>query len=130
MTRRLIALLGAFGCAFLDVSARASSGTGFAVANGTLVITNFHVVNGCTTVNIPNVGVGVIKTTDARIDVAVIAPERPVRASLRLRSRYNQVKLGEEIIVIGFPLKGLAVVNPNSDNGNCILALRHSRRCH
>ncbi len=112
MTRWLIALLWALGCAFLDFSARASSGTGFAIANGTLVITNFHVVNGCTTVNIPNIGAGVIKTTDARIDVAVIAPERPVRASLRFRSRYNQLKLGEEIIVIGFPLKGLLSSTP------------------
>src|SRR5690349_9660582 len=107
MTRKLIALLWALGLTLLDCSARASSGTGFAVANGAFVITNFHVVNGCTTVNIANVGYGTVKTSDDRVDVAVIVPERPIRASLRFRSRYSQLKLGEEIIVIGFPLKGL-----------------------
>ena len=105
-------LLWALGLILLDFSARASSGTGFAVANGAFVITNFHVVNGCTTVNITNVGYGLVKITDPRSDVAIITPERAVKASLRFRSRYSQLKLGEEIIVIGFPLKGLLSSSP------------------
>jgi hypothetical protein len=112
MTQKLIAALWVLGCAFLDFSAHASSGTGFAVADGAFVITNFHVVKGCTTVNIVNFGHGVVKTTDPRIDVAIIVPERPVPASLRIRSSYSQLKLGEEIIVIGFPLKGLLSSTP------------------
>jgi hypothetical protein len=116
MKRRLIATFSAFGCALLNFSALASSGTGFAVANGTLVITNFHVVEGCATVNIPNVGSGVVKATEPRIDIAVIEPERPIRASLRFRNGY-QLRLGEEIVVIGFPLKGLLSSTPTVTTG-------------
>jgi len=112
MTRRLIALLWVAGCTVWDVSAYASWGTGFAIADGTLVITNHHVVSGCTTVNIPNIGAGNVKFSDSRLDLAIIEPERPVGGYIRFRSRYNQLNLGEEIVVIGFPLKGLLSSSP------------------
>jgi hypothetical protein len=102
MTLRSIAILCALGCFVLNFPALASLGTGFAIANGSLIITNFHVIRGCTTITIPNVGSGVIKAADPNLAVAVIEPERPVKASLRFRSRDFQLKLGEEIIVIGF----------------------------
>jgi S1-C subfamily serine protease len=114
---RSIAILCALGCLVLNFPTLASSGTGFAIANGSLIITNFHVIRGCTTVTIPNIGSGVIKATDPNVDVAVIEPERPVSASLHFRSRYSPLKLGEEIIVIGFPLKGLLSSTPTVTTG-------------
>jgi hypothetical protein len=117
MTLRSIAILCALGCLVSNFPALASSGTGFAIANGSLIITNFHVIRGCTTITIPNVGSGVIKATDPNVDVAVIEPEQPVKAFLRFRSRYSQLKLGEEIIVIGFPLKGLLSSTPTVTTG-------------
>jgi hypothetical protein len=114
---RSITILCALGCLVLNFSTLASSGTGFAIANGSLIITNFHVIRGCTTVTIPNIGSGVIKATDPNVDVAVIEPERPVSASLHFRSRYSPLKLGEEIIVIGFPLKGLLSSTPTVTTG-------------
>src|ERR1700680_3625588 len=83
-----------------------SSGTGFAVGNGNYVLTNFHVVDGCKSVRIANVGTGLIKILDRQNDIAVIQPDRPIVGALRFRSR-SQLKPGEEIIVIGFPLRGL-----------------------
>src|SRR5438445_11791310 len=88
------------------VANAASSGTGFAVGNGNSVLTNFHVVDGCKSVRIANVGAGQIKILDRRNDIAVIQPDRPITGPLRFRSA-DQLTPGEEIIVIGVPLKGL-----------------------
>jgi trypsin-like peptidase/uncharacterized protein DUF4189 len=117
MTRKLMIALCALAYAFLIWPAFASSGTGFAVANGTFLLTNFHVVDGCTTVNVLGVGIGTVKFADRKIDIAVIEPERPLAASLRFRASDQQVKLGEEIIVVGFPLKGLLSSGPTVTTG-------------
>jgi len=112
MSLKLMAAVCALGSLLVDISALAASGTGFAVANGRIVITNFHVVQGCTSVTVANFGTGVVRAADPRVDIAIVEPERPVNASLHFRSRANPVKLGEEIITIGFPLKGLLSSNP------------------
>src|SRR5215469_4395361 len=112
MTPRLISILLILIFAVLHRCAHASSGTGFAIANGALVVTNYHVVDGCTTVNIPNVGAGTIKATDPRADLAIIELERPVGGFLRFRTTSHQLRLGEEIVVIGFPLQGFLSSSP------------------
>jgi hypothetical protein len=117
MTLKLTIMLCTLGCALLYHSAFASSGTGFAIANGTLLLTNFHVVKGCTSIDIVNVGTGIVKSADPQIDIAIIEPPRPLKASLRFRIGYQQVKLGEEIIIIGFPLKGVLSSGPTVTTG-------------
>lgn len=105
-----------------------SSGSGFAVGNGSAVITNFHVIEGCNNVNITNVGPGIIKLVDQRNDVAVIQPPRPIPGALRFRAS-GAAKLGEEIIVIGFPLRGLLSSTPTVTTGivSSLAGLRDDR---
>ena len=104
------------------------SGTGFAVADGSLVITNFHVVDGCKSVRIANVGDGQIKTIDPGNDIAIIQPARPIRQPLRFRTG-DPLKPGEDIIVIGFPLRGLLSSAPTVTTGivSSLAGLRDDR---
>jgi serine protease Do len=83
-----------------------SSGTGFAISGGALIITNNHVVEDCATINIPELGPAEIVRSDRRNDVALLKPSRPLDKGLRFRSG-RQVRLGEEIVVLGFPLRGV-----------------------
>src|SRR5207244_12821938 len=101
---------------------------GFAVGSGTSGLTNFHVGYGCKSVSIANVGAGAIKILDRRNDLAVIQPDRPITGALRFRSA-AQLKPGEEIIVIGFPLKGLLSSAPTVTTGivSSLAGLRDDR---
>src|SRR3984893_6340670 len=123
----LLALAGIIGYGAAVANAE-SSGTGFAVGNGNYVLTNFHVVDGCKSVRIANDGTGLIKILDRQNDVAVIQPDRPIDRPLRFRSR-SQLKPGEEIIVIGFPLKGLLSSAPTVTTGivSSLAGLRDDR---
>jgi hypothetical protein len=131
MTRGLAVILSTFaaviGCGAAVANA-ASSGTGFAVGNGNAILTNFHVVNGCKSVRIANLGAGQIKILDRRNDIAVIQPDRPIAGPLRFRSA-DQLKPGEEIIVIGFPLRGLLSSAPTVTTGivSSLAGLRDDR---
>jgi len=123
----LFALAGIIGYGAAVANA-ASSGTGFAVGNGNSIITNFHVVDGCTSVSIANVGSGQIKMVDQRNDIAAIQPERPISGTLRFRA-VDPLKPGEEIIVIGFPLRGLLSSAPTITTGivSSLAGLRDDR---
>ena len=92
------------------------SGTGFAVGEGSSVITNFHVIDGCKSVHIANVGDGLIKTVDPDNDIAIIQSTRPISRPLRFRTG-DPLKPGEDIIVIGFPLRGLLSSAPTVTTG-------------
>jgi hypothetical protein len=104
------------------------SGTGFAVGNGSSVITNFHVVDGCKNVHIANVGNGLIKTVDPRNDIAIIQSAQPISRPLRFRTG-DPLKPGEDIILIGFPLRGLLSSAPTVTSGivSSLAGLRDDR---
>jgi serine protease Do len=123
----LLILAGISG--FCSAAADAvQSGTGFAIGNGSSVITNFHVVDGCTSVAIANVGSGIIKMVDPGSDIAIIQPTQPIITPLRFRVG-GQVKLGEEIVVIGFPLRGVLSSTPTVTTGvvSSLAGLRDDR---
>src|ERR1700756_4491814 len=105
MPRQLAGMLfGLAGVIAFGAAANAdSSGSGFAVGDGRSVLTNFHVVNGCKSVRIANVGAGRVKTVDELNDVAIIELAQPISTVLPLRTG-GELKPGEEIIVIGYPL--------------------------
>jgi S1-C subfamily serine protease len=88
-----------------------SSGSGFAIAGGSLIVTANHVVQGCTTIEVPGVGAAVLFKSDPGADLAILRVSRSLAAGLRFRSGHP-VRLGEEIIVIGFPLRGLLLSSP------------------
>ena len=109
-------ILAGLGSSYPVIATAVQSGTGFAVGDGSSVITNYHVVEGCESVHIANVGQGLIKTADPRNDIAIIQPARPISRSLLFRTG-DALKPGEDIIVIGFPLRGLLSSSPTVTTG-------------
>jgi serine protease Do len=128
--RRIAILLFLAGMSgsYSAIADAVQSGTGFAVADGSSVITNFHVVNGCKSVHIANIGNGLSKAVDPRNDIAIIQPVRPISRPLRFRTG-DPLKPGEDIIVIGFPLRGLLSSSPTVTTGivSSLAGLRDNR---
>src|SRR5258708_35866390 len=79
--------------------ADSQSGSGFAIAQGALILTNNHVVDGCRTVSISGGGTAKVVQSDPASDLAILKPSQPLEKGLSFRSG-RQVRLGEEIIVI------------------------------
>jgi S1-C subfamily serine protease len=93
-----------------------STGTGFAIGDGSVIVTAHHVVDGCTAIQIPDLGTATVLKSDPRADLAILKPSRPLPIGLRFRSG-RSVKLGEEIVVIGYPLRGLLSSPPTVTTG-------------
>src|SRR5271166_2120217 len=124
----ILLMLTGLCSSYSTIAAAAQSGTGFAVADGSSVITNFHVIDGCKSVHIANVGDGLIKKVDPGNDIAIIQPVRPISRPLRFRTG-DPLKPGEDIIVIGFPLRGLLSSAPTVTTGivSSLAGLRDDR---
>jgi hypothetical protein len=105
-----------------------SSGSGFAIGDGSLVVTSNHVVEGCSGINVPGVGPAALIRADARADLAILKPNRPLARGLRFRAGHP-VKLGEEVVVMGFPLRGLLSSPPTVTTGivSSLAGLRDDR---
>ena len=92
-------------------------GTGFFVATGVLV-TNAHVVEGCTNVTVSvggNPSQGTVIARDVTNDLAAVRTRATAPAVAKLRSGS---RLGEEVSVFGFPLNGLLATSGNFTRGN------------
>jgi S1-C subfamily serine protease len=92
------------------------SGTGFFVTQ-TRLLTNAHVVKGCTTVTL-KVGQeqasGRVLAKDERNDLALVESSKPNEATAKLRAG---VRLGEDVAAFGFPLNGLLATSGNFTRG-------------
>jgi TPR repeat protein len=83
---------------------RTGSGSGFVVDASGNILTNYHVVRGCGEVRIPAYGaVARVAAFDERNDLALLDSEITAEALPVFRAGSN-VRLGESIIVAGFPL--------------------------
>ncbi len=93
------------------------SGTGFFVLPDA-VLTNAHVVKGCTEVSAFVKGIevkGKVAARDSANDLALIKIAANSSNVAKLRS---DVKLGEDIAAFGFPLKGLLASSGNFTRGS------------
>jgi hypothetical protein len=98
--------------------AQVSSGTAFSVAPG-LLVTNQHVVDGCASVEVLASGgrrAGAVVDADPLIDLALIRVTGFKGATARLRSP-RSVRLGEAVMVFGFPLSGSLTSGGNFTSG-------------
>ena len=114
----------ALACFAPGVAAQVSSGTAFAVAPG-LLITNQHVIDGCSSVDVIAADgrrTGSIVDADDRIDLALLRVNGLKGTTARLRSPRN-VRLGESVMVFGFPLAGSLSSSGNFTSG-LVSALR------
>ena len=116
MRKALLALLALAVLPYAN--AQVSTGTGFAVAPG-LLITNHHVIDGCTAIEVVS-AVGrrraAVVDADPLIDLALLRVPGMRGGAAKLRSP-NNVRLGEPVMVFGFPLSGSLTSGGNFTSG-------------
>jgi len=100
-------------------SGRASTGTGFVVARDR-VLTNHHVIDGCSAITIRTAdGRSLPATMPARVDVqrdlALLAVPNDPGPVIAFRA--NPVRRGESVVTYGFPLAGLLAAGPTLTTG-------------
>jgi Trypsin-like peptidase domain len=91
------------------------TGTGFAVDHEGTLVTNEHVIARCATITIHQGAqrvAGAVRARDHLNDLALIKLEQPTPAAATLR-RGPVVRLGEQIVVYGFPLVGALATEGN-----------------
>lgn len=102
---------------------RESTGTGFIVSMGGFAVTNAHVVEGCSTVQVtPSLSrqeAASVIARDTANDLALLktAAKASMPASLR-----SGVRVGESVSVFGFPLSGILATGGNFTTGTVAAA--------
>jgi S1-C subfamily serine protease len=110
---------GPFGAVPEGGRARAS-GTGFAIAQGR-IITNHHVVEGCTEVRLRTSSgaefSAAIQARDPQRDLALLTTRGDIGPPLRFRAS-PEIRRGEPVVTYGFPLAGLLSSGPTLTTGD------------
>jgi S1-C subfamily serine protease len=94
----------------------AATGSGFYLSNVALLLTNYHVVDGCKAVSIPR-GTASIVAVDPANDLALVSvpPRSGGIASLRTSPA---IRAGERVVAVGFPLTGYLAEQANVTTGD------------
>ena len=95
---------------------RRASATGFYVSRAGHVVTNDHVLQRCEEMRVPGTAGIALRATiigrDSRNDLALLkVPDRPKHIATFRSGR--RIRLGEEIVIYGFPLRGLLAAGGN-----------------
>ena len=96
-----------------------ASGTGFVISRQGHVLTNSHVIDGCTTIRTTNEGRKkqlTVVGTDPENDLAVLQLPTPIPGVARFREGRN-IRPGDGVVVVGFPLPGLLASEANVTTG-------------
>ena len=97
---------------------RESTGSGFQVSAQGHILTNAHVVRGCTEVRIPSVGPVHVTAHEDSSDLALLqAPVGTARAIARFRQGRG-IRPGASVVVVGYPLRGLLASGANVSTGS------------
>lgn len=92
-----------------------STGTGFFVGGTGYLVTNFHVIEGCSAVK-TRTGALTIVGRDERNDLAVLKAAQPVAQFAVLSG--GPLRIGQFAMVVGYPLRGLLSSGANVTTGN------------
>ncbi len=110
------------------------TGTGIIINRDGDILTNNHVISGCTTLTVRGsktpVMPAVLVTTDAQNDLALLHATTTFAHSASFREQTRPARLGEEIGVIGYPLSGLLSAEPKATFGqvNSVAGMRDDYR--
>jgi len=95
-----------------------ASGTGFLINGQGAIMTNAHVVEGCKSIQVRSLGQAVVQVADSVNDLAVL---RVSGVTPHPYARFDSAKvarLGEEVVVFGYPLSGALASSGNLTTGN------------
>jgi S1-C subfamily serine protease len=95
------------------------SGSGFAI-DAIHILTNAHVIDGAQRIQVSSdhlTSPAEVVFADPRNDIALLRVERQLAGRARFRSTID-LHLGEDVIVLGFPLQGLLGSGPQATAGN------------
>ena len=96
------------------------TGTGFAVGNDGLIVTNHHVVADCAEVRVRPAGqealAGAVVARDPRNDLALL--RAPVRLPVAAIRDDGGIRAGDSVVAVGFPLPGLLASEANVTIGS------------
>ena len=96
---------------------RESTGSGFRVSGQGHVLTNAHVVRGCTEVHIPPGGVVEVMAREGSSDLALLrAPAGTSGAAAKFRQGRG-IRPAASVVVMGYPLRGLLASEANVSTG-------------
>ena len=85
-----------------------SSGSAFVVSRNGHLLTNNHVVAECSMVEIGGVGNAIVVARDGRNDLALLQTKALSELDLEpLKVSSKSTRLGEEVIALGYPLRGV-----------------------
>lgn len=97
---------------------RTGSGSGFIVDAGGNILTNHHVVKGCEELRLPAHGITAqVSSFDERNDLALLQSAVAAEELPKFRST-SSVRLGESVVVAGFPLGELLSGGLNITTGS------------
>src|SRR5262249_46272711 len=82
-----------------------ATGSGFYISNSALLLTNYHVIEGCTSISTPGTAASIVGV-DAQNDLALLSTPRRSGAVASLRAN-PPIRAGERVVAIGFPLTGI-----------------------
>ena len=106
------------GAAPSESESKETTGTGFFVSKAGYILTNAHVVEGCTSVRISSPDGPVLSrivARDAHNDLALLKTDFTPSKIVGLRTG---VRLGEKVAAFGYPLAGLLSTSGNFTLGN------------
>lgn len=92
-----------------------SSGTGFVISRDGYIVTNRHVVEGCTSLTFDGNPVDLV-TADTKRDLALLRTTDRFVTSIPLREAVK-VALGEAVFVLGYPYRGIISSGINFTDG-------------
>jgi len=94
-----------------------STGSGFWVSARGHILTNAHVVRGCTEVHVPSVGAVRVVAREDSTDLALLRnPAEKAETIARFRQGRG-IRPGASVVVIGYPLRGLLASEANVSTG-------------
>jgi len=97
-----------------------ASGTGFVISHQGHVVTNAHVVSGCTSVT---ARIGDLElpaqmvSIDSQNDLALLKISGALGNVLSIREG-TRLQLGEPVVAFGYPLQGVISISLNMTTGN------------
>lgn len=96
---------------------KVSTGSGFIVSSQGHIVTNKHVVTKCREVRVAGTGNARQVVKDGKIDLALLKIKPDGRSVATFRSGRG-IRAGEDIVVVGYPLRGLLSSEMNVTKGS------------